>query len=60
MNDPRVKVTLDGVTADYVAVPIDEAERSRIEPEIGNGIALKFLFGFAPQRFLRLDPVESR
>ena len=50
---------MDGVTADYIAVAIDEAEHRRVEAENGNGIGLKFLFGFAPQRFLRLDPVEN-
>ena len=55
-----MRVTLDGVTADYVAVPIDDEEHARVVPDIGNPIALKALFGFAPQRFLRLDPVESR
>ena len=60
MKNPKVRVTLDGVTADYVAVPVDAEEHERVEAEIGNGIGLKFLFGFAPQRFLRLDPVEGR
>ncbi len=60
MGRPEVKVTLNGVTSDYIAVPVDAAEHERVEADIGNGIGLKFLFGFAPQRFLRLDPVEDR
>lgn len=60
VKNPKVRVTLDGVTADYVAVPVDAEEYERVEAEIGNGIGLKFLFGFAPQKFLRLDPVEGR
>ena len=59
LKNPRVKATLNEVTANYIAVPIDEEEHRRVEAEIGNGIGLKFLFGFAPQRFLRLDPVEN-
>ncbi|MDJ0786485.1 MAG: hypothetical protein QNK05_06725 [Myxococcota bacterium] len=59
LANPQVKVTLDGVTADYVAVPVDEAEYERVDADIGNPIAVKFLFGFAPQRYLRLDPVGS-
>jgi hypothetical protein len=31
-----------------------------VAAEIGNGIVFKIMVGFAPQRFLRLDPVESR
>ena len=59
LADPRVRVTMDGVTADYIAVPIDDEEHERVAAEIGNGIGFKIMVGFAPQRFLRLDPVES-
>jgi len=58
LNNPRVQVTMDGTTADYIAVPIDEEEHARVAAEIGNGILFKIMVGFAPQRFLRLDPVE--
>ena len=60
LENPRVRVTMDGTTADYIAVPVDDAEHERVAAEIGNGIVFKMLVGFAPQRFLRLDPVESR
>jgi hypothetical protein len=60
VKNPKVKVTLDGVAADYVAVPVDAEQHKRVEAELRNGIGLKFLFGFAPQRFLRLDPAEDR
>lgn len=60
LANPRVQVTMDGKTADYVAVPIDDEEHERVAAEIGNGIVFKIMVGFAPQRFLRLDPVESR
>ncbi|MEN8158466.1 MAG: hypothetical protein ABFS41_00180 [Myxococcota bacterium] len=59
LRNPRVKATVDGVSADYIAVEIDAEEHRRVAAEHGNGIGLKFLFGFAPQRFLRLDPVEN-
>ncbi len=58
--NPRVQVTMDRKTADYVAVPIDDEEHERVAAEIGNGIVFRIMVGFAPQRFLRLDPVESR
>ena len=60
LENPRVQVTMDGTTSDYIAVPVDEEEHERVAKEIGNGIVFKILVGFAPQRFLRLDPVESR
>ncbi len=60
LENPRVQVTMDGTTADYIAVPVDDEEHERVAAEIGNGIVFKIMVGFAPQRFLRLDPVESR
>ena len=60
LANPRVRVTMDGSTADYIAVPVDDEEHERVAEEIGNGIVFKIMVGFAPQRFLRLDPVESR
>ena len=51
---------MDGTTVDYIAVPVDDEEHERVAAEIGNGIVFKIMVGFAPQRFLRLDPVESR
>ena len=57
LENPRVRVTMDGVTADYIAVPVDEEEHARVSRDIGNGIGFKIMVGFAPQRFLRLDPV---
>jgi hypothetical protein len=59
LENPRVRVTMDGATADYIAVPVDDEEHERVAAEIGNGIVFKIMVGFAPQRFLRLDPVKS-
>ena len=59
LKNPRVQVTMDGTTADYIAVPVDDEEHARVAAEIGNGIVFKIMVGFAPQRFLRLDRVES-
>ena len=57
LENPRVKATVDGVTADFIAVRVDEEEHRQVDAENANGIALRILFGFAPRRFLRLDPV---
>ena len=59
LRNPRVQVTMDGATADYIAVPVDDEEHERVAAEIGNGIVFKIMVGFAPQRFLRLDPVDQ-
>jgi hypothetical protein len=60
LENPRVQVTMDGTTADYITVPVDDEEHTRVAAEIGNGLVFKLMVGFAPQRFLRLDPVESQ
>ena len=59
LENPRVRVTMDGATADYIAVPVDEEEHARVSRDIGNGLGFKIMVGFAPQRFLRLDPVAG-
>ena len=59
LENPRVRVKMDGVTEDYIAVPVDEEEHARVSRDIGNGIGFKIMVGFAPQRFLRLDPVAG-
>ena len=59
LENPRVRVTMDGVTADYLAVPVDDEEHARVSRDIGNGIGFRIMVGFAPQRFLRLDPVAG-
>ena len=60
LENSRVQVAMDGTTADYIAVPVDDEEHARVAAEIGNGLGFKLMVGFAPQRFLRLDPVESQ
>ncbi len=57
LENPQIEVTLDGVTADYVAVPLSDVEHEQVRSENANGVGLHFLFGFAPRKFLRLDPV---
>jgi hypothetical protein len=56
LANPDVKVTRDGETTDYRAVPVSEEERERLLDKPGFP-ALAYLFtGFAPRQFLRLDP----
>ena len=55
---PRVWATVDGVTADYVAVPVDNEEHNRVNADNAHGVGFKFLVGFAPRKFVRLDLVE--
>lgn len=56
LENPRVRVTVGGETGEYLAVAVTEEERQRLEREHGLGPVFRFLTGFPPRRFLRLDP----
>ena len=56
LENPNVRVTREGETTDYRAVPVSDEERERLLDESGFP-AIAYLFtGFAPRQFLRLDP----
>jgi uncharacterized pyridoxamine 5'-phosphate oxidase family protein len=57
LENPNVRVEIDGAVADYLAVPVEGKEFERVAAE--NPIPLRFMFlmGFPPQRdLLRLEP----
>jgi hypothetical protein len=56
LENPDVRVTRKGETADYRAVPVSEEERTRLLGESGFPRVAYFFTGFAPRQFLRLDP----
>ena len=56
LENPNVRVTRDGETSDYHAVPVSEQERERLLDESGFPLAAYVFTGFAPRQFLRLDP----
>ncbi len=53
---PNVRVTQNGKTLPYVAVPVVGEERARVFAEHPLGIAIRILTGFPPRRLVRLDP----
>ena len=57
LAEPRVQAEVDGAQAAYSAVPIEGEERARVSDAYRMGFVLRFICGFAPSRFLRLDPV---
>lgn len=59
LENPRVRVARDGETQDYLAVPVTDEEHARVDAEHSIPVAVSFLMGFAPRRFLRLDPVAN-
>ena len=56
LAEPSVLVDVDGVQAAYSAVPIEGEERTRVSDAYRMGFVLRFICGFAPSKFLRLDP----
>jgi hypothetical protein len=58
--NPKVRIEIDGVTANYVAVVVTGDEFDRIAAEFPLPLLVRFLMGFPPERDLvRLDPVSS-
>lgn len=56
LANPRVRVTLDGETADYQAVPIASAEYERVDRDHSLPLFMRILTGFPPREIVRLDP----
>ncbi len=58
LKNPQIEVERGGEAKPYTAVPIEGDEHMRIAKQYDMGFGLRLLCGFAPQRFLRLDPRE--
>ena len=57
VENPNVRVEIDGAVADYVAVPAKGEEFERVAAEHPLPLPVRFLMGFPPPRdILRLDP----
>ena len=56
LDNPNVRITRNGESADYLAVPISGEERSQVEADHPAGLVFRILTGFPPRHFLRLDP----
>ena len=41
----------------YTSVRVEGAEHARVSEAYRMGFVLRFVFGFAPSRFIRLDPL---
>jgi hypothetical protein len=56
LQNPQVQITVDGERGNFLAVPVNEEERVRLQTENGHGILFRILTGFPPRYFVRLDP----
>lgn len=60
ISNPQVRVDIDGVVADYVAVPVSSVEFDKVAREHPIPLPARFLMGFPPPRdILRLDPLAG-
>lgn len=53
---PDVRITVDGATRDVTAVPVTGAEHERVEADNPLPSWFRFVTGFPPRHFVRLDP----
>lgn len=56
LANPAVEVTENGKRGAFTAVPVTGVERDQIAEKYNMGFVLRLICGFAPQRFMRLDP----
>ena len=56
---PQVEIAAEigGETQPYIAVPLAGEELERVAEIYDVGLVFRFLMGFPPRRFLRLDPL---
>ncbi len=59
LANPEVLLTLEGEQGEYRAVPVTGGEREHLSEEHGASPMMRLMTGFAPRRFLRLDPVDE-
>ena len=58
--NPEVRVEIDGMAANYVAVNVEGDEFDRVTVEYPLPLAARFLMGFPPTRdIVRLDPASN-
>lgn len=55
-SHPQVQARIDGETGDYLAVPVVGVEHDQVDADNPLGPFFRFLTGFPPRYFLRLDP----
>ncbi len=56
LENPEVRAIINGVTGDYIAVPVKGEEYAQVVVDWPIPFRMRFLMGFAPRSLLRLDP----
>lgn len=55
IENPLVFVTINGAQAEYRATPLGNAEHDHLTQEYAMPLVFRFLTGFPPRRFLRIE-----
>ncbi len=58
LENPKVQVTIDEETANYLAVPVSDEEHVRVNSDHPSHFLFRLVTGFPPRYFLRLDPIQ--
>jgi hypothetical protein len=56
LENPDVRVTLDGKEGSYRAIPVTGVEHDRVDSQNSLGVVFRILTGFPPRYLVRLDP----
>ena len=56
LENPNVSVTVDGLREAYLAQPVSGDEHDRVDDDNPIGLGFRFLTGFPPRVFVRLEP----
>ena len=59
LANPNVRITMDGNTGEYVAVPMSGAQHDYLMERFPMRFRSRLQMGFPPRYFLRLDPVAA-
>lgn len=56
LANPNVEIESASEQGSYIAVPVEGAEHERVDDDNALGLVFRFLTGFPPRYFLRLEP----
>jgi len=59
VQNPDIKVLIDGSSQPHTAIRVEGQEHTRVLNSYSMGFFLRLLCGFAPSKFLRLEPVSE-
>ncbi|NKB96873.1 MAG: hypothetical protein GKR90_00005 [Pseudomonadales bacterium] len=56
LENPDIEALVDGERKAYTAIPVQGAKHDQLLTKYTQGFIYDVLYGFAPRKFLRLDP----